>query len=329
MIVKNTRSNDDDEDDEMLSSNIVDNGYVVTHNVIVASSNPAYGSVNGGGVYANGTEIVIGATANAGYEFSAWNDGSTVNPRSVTITSDTLFIANFVEISQAATYNITVYSSNQEYGTVTGGGTYAEGTEITLTATANSGYEFVSWSDGSRVNPHTITVTEDAVYIATFVEASSVTNYTIAVISSNPTQGSVTGGGTYPEGSVISIEAVANDGYQFVSWNDNCTDNPRSITVVGDAMYIATFVPETDISETSLLEISVFPNPATDILNITSSEEISSVEIVNDMGQIVLQADVNADNVVCDVKGLTAGVYIVRIHGTDTAIICQRKFIKE
>ena len=326
-IVKNTRSEDEE---EMLTSNIVDNGYIVTHNVIVAPSNTAYGSASGSGVYAEGTEVVIEATANAGYEFSAWNDGSTENPRSVTITSDTLFIANFVALQQTPTYTITVYSSNQAYGTVSGGGTYEEGTEIQLTATANDGYEFVSWSDGSLDNPRTITVTADAVYIATFVEAMSVTNYTITVISSNPTQGSVTGGGTYPEGSVISIEAIANDGYQFVSWSDNCTDNPRSITVASDAMYIATFIPMTDISETSTLEISVFPNPITDILNITSSETISEIEIVNVMGQVVRRIEVNSDNVVCDVEDLKAGAYIVRIHGTNTEpVVSQRKFIKE
>ena len=35
------------------------------------------------------------ATANEGYEFTGWNDGNTENPRTVTITSDTAFMAIF------------------------------------------------------------------------------------------------------------------------------------------------------------------------------------------------------------------------------------------
>ena len=34
--------------------------------------------------------------------------------------------------------------------------TYAEGDKVTLTATANEGYEFVKWSDGASLNPRTI-----------------------------------------------------------------------------------------------------------------------------------------------------------------------------
>ncbi len=326
VTIKNTRSDNEEDEDIMLSSNVVDNGYIVMRTVIVAPSNPANGTASGSGSYPDGTIVTLWATANAGYEFSAWNDGSAENPRSVTITSDTLFIANFVEIPQTPTHTITVYSSNQAYGTVSGGGTYEEGSEIQLIATANNGYEFVSWSDGSIENPHAITVTEDAMYIATFIEAQPIRNFTVTVISANPTQGTVIGGGSYPEGTEITIEAIANEGYEFISWSDNNTENPRQITVTADAMYIATFMSENGVDEFEATETEIFPNPATDILNITSSETISEIEIVNVMGQVVKRMEVNSNNAVCDVEDLKAGVYIVRIHGT---VVSQRKFIKE
>ena len=37
----------------------------------------------------------MSATANEGYEFTGWNDGNTENPRTVTVTSDTVFTAIF------------------------------------------------------------------------------------------------------------------------------------------------------------------------------------------------------------------------------------------
>ena len=80
------------------------------------------------------------------------------------------------------------------------------------------------------------------------------------------------------------------------------------------------------------MQISIFPNPANDILNITSSEPISEIEIVNALGQIVKRMEVNADNAVCDVEDLTSGVYVVRIHTMNLskgAAVSQRKFVKE
>ncbi len=76
-------------------------------------------------------------------------------------------------------------------------------------------------------------------------------------------------------------------------------------------------------------EIALFPNPATDILNITSSETISEIEIVNVMGQVVRHIEVNSDNAVCDVENLPNGFYVVRIYNEDTKSFCQKKFAKE
>ncbi len=69
----------------------------------------------------------------------------------------------------AITYRtLTVVSNNTMAGTVTGGGTYAEGTEVTLTATANEGYYFLGWSDGNGESPRTVTVNGNATYRAIF-----------------------------------------------------------------------------------------------------------------------------------------------------------------
>ncbi|MBP5711006.1 MAG: hypothetical protein J6W84_08555 [Bacteroidales bacterium] len=65
-------------------------------------------------------------------------------------------------------YTITVQSNNNAWGTVTGGGTYYDGDQATLSAIPAAGYYFISWQDGDKSNPRTITVSTNAVYIATF-----------------------------------------------------------------------------------------------------------------------------------------------------------------
>ena len=75
-------------------------------------------------------------------------------------------------------------------------------------------------------------------------------------------------------------------------------------------------------------DVKIFPNPATDILNITSSETIPEIEIVNTLGQVVKRIEVNSDNAVCDVDDLRSGVYVVRIHAASTTLNLRR-FVKE
>lgn len=59
----------------------------------------------------------------------------------------------------------------------------------------------------------------------------------------NPTNaGSVTGGGTYLVGSTNSLTAVASNGWLFVSWSDNETNNPRGVVVPANgASFTANF----------------------------------------------------------------------------------------
>ena len=57
--------------------------------------------------------------------------------------------------------------------------------------------------------------------------------------------GSVTGAGTYHKGEHVTLIAMANDGYRFVCWGDEVTDNPRTIIAnVNGVTYSAIFEAE-------------------------------------------------------------------------------------
>ena len=103
------------------------------------------GSVTGGGTFASGTQVSLTATATSGYSFSGWSNGSTANPLSVTLNSNTTITANFQLIVNSYTLSV----SAGEGGSVsTEGGEYEEGSEVTITAIADGCQKFVSWSDG-------------------------------------------------------------------------------------------------------------------------------------------------------------------------------------
>ncbi|MBR3946641.1 MAG: leucine-rich repeat domain-containing protein [Bacteroidales bacterium] len=134
-------------------------------------------------------------------------------------------------------YTISVSTNNDEFGSVTGSGTYMEGTDVTITATPSYDYHFVSWDDNNTDNPRTFTATSDGVYVANFAR----NQHTITALSADQSNGSVTGGGTYDVGEEVVLTALPNAGYRFLSWSDDNTDNPRTIVVDSDSTFIASF----------------------------------------------------------------------------------------
>ena len=77
--------------------------------------------------------------------------------------------------------NVVAISADSTMGTVTGGGSYIDGCEVTLTAVANAGYLFSQWNDGNTDNPRTIVVNSDTNFVATFVPCQA-----IVVNAANP-----------------------------------------------------------------------------------------------------------------------------------------------
>ena len=90
----------------------------------------------------NECEDVITAIPNYGYHFAQWSDGVTDNPRTIVLTQDTTFTAEFAK----NTYTITTESSNPQWGTTAGDNSALYLDEVEISATANYGYHFVKWN---------------------------------------------------------------------------------------------------------------------------------------------------------------------------------------
>ena len=144
-------------------------------------------------------------------------------------------------------YVISVSANPTNGGTVSGGGTYNQGTSCTVTASANTGYTFVNWTEnGMTVSSHasyTFTVSGDRNLVAHFQAQPQ--NYNISV-SANPTNGgTVSGGGTYQQGQSCTVTATPANGYTFQRWTENgqqvSTQANYTFTVTGDRTLVAQF----------------------------------------------------------------------------------------
>ena len=327
--------------------------------VAVASGQSARGTVTGGGTYYENTKATLRAQPNPGYRFVRWNDGEISNPRSVTVTANATFTAEFEEFhvvwvdlglpsgklwaevnvgannpedygdffawgetAPKTTYNwgnyaygsgqyaLTKYVTNPGYGSTYDHKAELEAIDDAATVNFGAGAYTPTSADWQELNNNTYTVNTtrngvrghlitgpngNSIFLplagmsngsvgsygyywsatlhntnynayyqylqnsttsrsnsssyrcnglsvrAVRNDGAGLTQYTINAVPANASQGSVTGGGTYGAYTRIALRAVPTLGYRFRQWSDGNTDNPRSVTVTGNATYTAQF----------------------------------------------------------------------------------------
>lgn len=128
--------------------------------------------------------------------------------------------------------------------------------------------------------------------------------YIVTVQSADPSMGRTEGGGTFNSGDNTTIRAIAHDGYRFVRWQDNNTQNPRTITVTADATYTAFFESTTGIADLEADGITIYVHDKHLNVKCPTDESI----VLNDMmGRTLSTAYATLD------IQLPAGVYFVHI----------------
>ena len=122
----------------------------------------------------------------------------------------------------------------------------ANGSTITATAAAATGYTFQNWTEnGSSVSTnssYSITVNAPHTLVANYTPAT----YTITA-TANPTEGgTVSGGGNYEYGTTCTLTAAASDGYVLNNWTKDGTvvgtSDSYSFNVTEAATYVANFI---------------------------------------------------------------------------------------
>jgi uncharacterized repeat protein (TIGR02543 family) len=209
--------------------------FIQTFTLTVTSSPAAGGSVTlspPGGTYDTGTVVQLTASANAGYTFNNWTGGATgtSNPVNVTMNGNKSVTANFTQNQ----YTLTVVLSPVAGGSVTKNpnkATYVYGDVVQLTASANGGYTFSSWTGDATgtSNPVSVTITGNKSVTANFAINTFTLTYNAGA------NGSISG--TTPQtvnygASGTAVTAVPATGYHFVQWSDGSTVNPRTDTNV-------------------------------------------------------------------------------------------------
>lgn len=191
----------------------------------VSSESEIMGSTEGGGPKRPGSEVTIKSWPNGGgISFIGWYDEneilvSTESSYTFTMpTKDVHYIAKFKQ----DIYLITVKSSDEKMGSVTGGGSFHYEDIVNVTATPNDGYSFLDWYIAEEEK----SIWFDANYsfvacLSVNLVARFVKNYKLNIVTDNINQGTVTGPLERGAGLQVTVKAQAKKGYAFDYWHDS------------------------------------------------------------------------------------------------------------
>jgi hypothetical protein len=225
--------------------------------------------------YNSGTMVTLTASAGNGFAFSNWSGSvsSLQNPLVITMDSGKNITANFA-VSATPTYTLTIITNPPGSGTVTvtpapngAGGTYLEGTVVTLTATPAVDFAFTNWTGdvSSAANVITLTMSANRSVTANFFE-SIVPRFTLTVLTNPPGAGSIVmapppnaPNGRYLEGTTVTLTATPIGTNAFTNWTGavSSTSNRIMLVIDADKTVTANFVPV--IPPTFTLTINVVP----------------------------------------------------------------------
>ncbi len=302
--------------------------YTVTVNqttggsVSVSPSNSAY-------LY-NATATVT-ATASANYYFVGWSvTGGTIpgstGTDTLTVQGNVTLAANF-----ALKDTVTVNPTTGGTVTVTPSGPFVPNATATITASANPGYVFGSWSvaggsiaPNSSTNPATLTVQGNVTLSANFTAI----NYSSTTLASGYGTAQLTSAGPYTYGQVVGLTAAASTGWSFNHWIvtgasqlTNPTSATTSLTVYNNFTLTAVFssaAQPIDISSGFNMAAMVGPKMAQ--LTITDGQRIGGIFGDESKGFAINLGGGAGNSLICDsssneVGSSYGGTYFTGVQG--------------
>jgi uncharacterized repeat protein (TIGR02543 family) len=227
---------------------------VIKYTLTVNISGKGSISPSSGSTHNAGTSISLTATPDSGWKFTGWSGdlSGTSSPASLNMNANKTVTATFTQIS-GTNYGLTVAVSGVgSSNPVARVEPYiqAAGATVSITATAGSGWKFVSWG-GDAENPttasSTVVMNGNKYVVANFIQESGPGRFIVKVTSDGDGDTDpMPGTHTYNAGQNVPLKATPAKGWKFSRWNGIGIANPTSasttIFINGDKTVEAVFV---------------------------------------------------------------------------------------
>ena len=131
-------------------------------------------------------------------------------------------------------------------------------------------------------------------------------------------------------GETITLTISSNPGHEFNSLSVHNANNPSQTVPVTNNTFImptfdvmvSAFFNYTSVDENELFEVSIYPNPTSDRINI-ETENLRHISINNILGQRIFEGETDGNEFAYDFRQYGEGVYLIRIE-TANGIITKR-----
>lgn len=148
-------------------------------------------------------------------------------------------LSAYSDVITPSIYNLSIGKNPTAGGTVTKSPdktSYIQGEQVTLTVTANAGYQFANWGGDANGTSLSITITMNA---NKSVTANFTANQYTLTLTTNPTaSGSIIKSPnklSYTYGEQVTLTAAANSGYSFANWSGDASGTSLSVSVTMNA----------------------------------------------------------------------------------------------
>ena len=268
-------------------------------------------------------------TANTGTSFTQDRNGNANSALNLVSIGTTAVIPNLPYNSDSRT--ISVWVKNYSYNWFV-----ASACPFSYGTTANA-YELAMYQSVFALNPYPGPFASHYVDLTPLNITNALNTWNHYVVSYNGTTSKI-----YKDGALLSSSNTAlttannSDIFRLGLLNalnsdyfDGAIDDLKIYNyALTDAEVTSLFTNNsllaTDNFNLNNLEVSLYPNPANDVLNIEMTNEVKSIEIYNIQGQKVKSSNQKQINV----ADLAAGMYMIRIQDADNAI-ATKKFVKQ
>ena len=211
--------------------------------------------------YPQGTGVTLTAVADAGSLFTGWSGAGCTGPSLCVVTmAQAQTVTATFEVEQTLTVSVVGNGTvTSDVGTIdcpntSCTDTYGQGTGVTVTASADTGWAFDSWSGAgcSGTGTCAVTMEQPQTVMATFsVVPSTLESLTVTLTGSGSVSSDVgvidcpatSCTDTYTQGTGVTLTAVADAGSLFTGWSGaGCTGTSLCVVTMAQAQTVtATF----------------------------------------------------------------------------------------
>lgn len=284
----------------------------------------------------SGSNATLSASGSSSYTWSTGSNSASIVVSPPVTTSYTVSGGQNACIN-SKTATITVYSTPTI--SLTSPTTICKGATLTLNVNGASTY---TWSNATLAQSIAVSPTVTTTYSVIGVSAQACSNTAITTVSVNSgpsvtlnlakvtyckddASASLTYTGTPSNGTITGIPSTFNIGTYTLTYAYS-----GSNTCVGSDTKVITAAACTQLEGLNLVsEITVYPNPFNDVINITGLSEANStqVEIYNLEGQKVYSENLSSNTAALELSVLKKGMYLLRVTQDDQRMLL--KLIKQ